>query len=311
MKFIPTGDNWSITLEEPIEVEEWIEKDQGSNIKVLIKNRTMQSLQVSSSLVNGIIYLDKNESKEYITPLDMAQNIIEDKLCISYVVEVGSFKVKRDYIKSIEKIKMIKGKGVLDSFEWKPNILLKDKLQVRRGEKHWQGLEDLSGEAMLFATEKDLVLRVKVSDDCVLFGGGKFYYDNDSIQIYFDRRDEKYRNITSLTKNIYEFITIPGVNDNCSTVVTLGTNIKDNNGVGISIHKTEMGYESLLAIPWELIGGRPNSGDLWGFDLIINDRDSGARRDLQMVWTGCAADERIYLLQEHHNPKRFGLIIFE
>jgi hypothetical protein len=311
MKFMPTGDEWVINIEEPITVEEWIPKDQGSIMKILFKNNTMNTIDVQCSLIDEIITLNKDESKEYIIPISAEEYIKEDKFNISYEIITGSFKLKKDYSRPIAKVKMVGREDTLDSFKWEPNILLKDRLQVRRAEKHWTGLEDLSGEGMLIGTEQDLVLRMRVADNNVLFSGGKFYYDNDSIQVYFDRREEKYRNVTSLTKNIYGFITVPGVCDNCSTVKTAGTNIEDISRIGISMHKNDNGYEALVAIPWEIIGGRPSSGDLWGFDLIINDRDSGVRRDLQMVWSSCASDERIYLMQEHHNPRRFGLILFE
>lgn len=311
IKFKPTAEEWTIKVEEPVAVEEWVPKGQGSNIKILLKNNTMDAVEVVCSFLDKSIFLAKNESKEYLVPVSIAENTKDGKINVDYEVTVGSFKLKRVYSKPLAKVKMLKREGTLDSFKWEPNIILKDRLQIRRGEKHWTGVEDLSGEAMIIGTENDLILRIKVSDDWVLFEGGKFFYDNDSIQIYFDRRDEKYRNVTSLTKNIYGIITVPGVNDNSSTVKTAGTNIEDISRIGISVKKGEKGYETLVAIPWELIGGRPKSGDLWGFDLIINDRDSGVRRDLQMIWSGCAADERTYLMQEHHNPKRFGLILFE
>ena len=42
----------------------------------------------------------------------------------------------------------------------------------------------------------------------------------------------------------------------------------------------------------------------------MNDRDSGVRRDLQLIWSGAYPGERLYLREDHHDPERFGLIRF-
>jgi len=202
-----------------------------------------------------------------------------------------------------------RGKALVD-IPWKPNLFLNRKEQVRRAERHWEGISDLSAEGMIYYTNEGIVLIVKVKDDNVKFSGGKFYYDNDSIQVYFHRKDEKYSDIPTSTNGVYGLIVVPGVFGNASTIKTVGTNIKNLDNIGVSTCETDHGYEILLDIPWELIGGMPDKGDLWGFDIIINDRDSGIRRDLQMVWSGCAEDERIYLMQQFHNKARFGTLDF-
>jgi len=206
-------------------------------------------------------------------------------------------------------IKTVKDTKPLDSFEWEPNIILNKKEQVRRAEKHWQGCDDLSAEAMICRNDTGIILKVRVRDDNVLFSGGKYYFDNDSIQVYFDRRKDKYRTMAKATPGLYGFTVIPGTYDNSSTIKAVWSETENIGKIAVSTCLIEDGYEILMHIPWSSIGGKPEKGEIWGFDIIINDRDSGVRRDLQMVWSGCYEGERIYLREQYHDPKRFGLLI--
>ena len=86
------------------------------------------------------------------------------------------------------------------------------------------------------------------------------------------------------------------------------TETENIDDIAVSTCLIEGGYEMLMHIPWNSIGGKPEQGDIWGFDIIINDRDSGVRRDLQMVWSGCYEGERTYLMEQYHDPKRFGML---
>ncbi len=298
-------------IENPIEIDAWIPKDTtGDLFKLQLRNMTNLNLHVEYSILNetNSIWLKDSESIVLVTRLDTGK-INNGLLSIPYTVKTGSYEISDLFTKPLVVAKAIGNNKPVDTFEWEPNILLNSKSQVRRGEKHWQGMNDLSAEAMICKNETDLILKVKVKDDNVLFSGGKFYFDNDSIQVYFDRREEKYRNVTSITPGIYGFIVVPGVFDNSSSLITVGTEINDLDSIGVSTCITDEGYEVLMSIPWSSIGGRPKEGDIWGFDIIVNDRDSGVRRDLQMIWSGCYENERTYLMEQNHNPKRFGLLL--
>lgn len=311
IKFHPTGDIWSFEVVSPIDVDGWIPYDQGSCFKLCIKNKTESGLCVECSLISDPIYMKKHAEEEFIIPLDdLDADLSKELLTVSYSVKAGLFSENKIYSKAL--VKAIKAKREIpaDSFQWKLNIHMMSESQVRRGEKHWKGPDDLSGEAMVCASEEGLIIKLKVKDDYVLFSGGKFFFDNDSIQLYIDRRPENYRKIPYITSGVYGLAVIPGVFDNSSSLKAVGTDIKDLDNIGLSVHMTSEGYEMLLDIPWECIGGKPNDGDLWGFDIIINDRDSGVRRDLQMLWSGCLKGERTYLMEQFHNPVRFGLLIF-
>jgi len=255
----------------------------------------------SDNLINRYDFVSEDNNINSIEKTDPSQN---NKITKNGL-KLGSI---HDQCKPAVVVKTVKDTKPLDSFEWEPNIILNKKTQVRRAEKHWQGCNDLSAEAMICRNDTGIILKVKVRDDNVLFSGGKYYYDNDSIQIYFDRRKDRYRGIAKATPGLYGFTVIPGTYDNSSTIKAVWTETENIDDIAVSTCLIEGGYEMLMHIPWNSIGGKPEQGDIWGFDIIINDRDSGVRRDLQMVWSGCYEGERTYLMEQYHDPKRFGML---
>jgi hypothetical protein len=48
------------------------------------------------------------------------------------------------------------------------------------------------------------------------------------------------------------------------------------------------GYVLQLAIPWELVGGKPSTGQVLLFDLAIDNSDDGKMRRQQLMWNGSA-----------------------
>ncbi len=311
VRYEATGDLVEFKVDNPLEDEVWIVKDVPINfIKLEIKNKTDIDLFVKYTVFENSnkFLLNKFESKVFAVDID-EKYISNGELSIPYNINVENYETNNVLKKSLVAAKAIGDNKPIDSFDWEPKIILNKSSQIRRAEKHWQGCKDLSGEAMICTNESGLILKVKIKDDRVLFSGGKYCFDNDSIQIYFDRREEKYRNLTSITQGIYGFIVVPGVFGNASSVITIGTEIKEIHRIGVSTYLANEGYEILMLIPWDCIGGKPKKGVVWGFDLIINDRDSGIRRDLQMIWTGCCEDERTYLMDKEHNPQRFGLLL--
>lgn len=194
----------------------------------------------------------------------------------------------------------------IDNIPWNPNILINSKSQMRRGDKDWGGTSDISGEAMVFNRGNFLTVKCKVTDDTVLFSGGKYPYDNDSIQVYIGRRDDRLKDADEVTKVVYGFLLVPGVNGNISCLKAVNRSRVSTEKTIACVKLNDTGYEAFIDIPWENIGGIPKTGEVMGFDIILNDRDTGERRDFQMVWSGCFDDERIYLKEDSHNPLRLG-----
>lgn len=76
---------------------------------------------------------------------------------------------------------------------------------------------------------------------------------------------------------------------------------------GVSSDIKDGGYEILLRLPFEMIGGMPKGGEGMGFDLVLNDQDTGERRDRQMIWSG-ACGQRTYLKETAHLDGKFGVL---
>ena len=109
---------------------------------------------------------------------------------------------------------------------------------------------------------------------------------------------------------VYGLLVRPGVFDEAASVAPLTRDVTKSEEISVSVRRTPEGYAVLLDIPFTSLGGAPQPGAVWGFDLIVNDRDRGVRRDMQMIWSGALPGERTYRREDHHNPDRFGVIRF-
>ena len=182
---------------------------------------------------------------------------------------------------------------------WTPQLQLSEEAQIIRAETFWRGAKDLSASAMLCIIGQELVMRMKVKDDTPCFTGGKFLFDNDSVQLYFKRRK----------RDLYQFLVLPQTNEGCACVLE-GPELAQNSVIGVSGKVTKDGYELLISIPFAMIGGTPEDGEEVGFDLVINDRDKGVRRDKQMIWSGARKGERTYLKEIKHPDECYGILRF-
>lgn len=183
---------------------------------------------------------------------------------------------------------------------WTPQLLLTEENQIIRAETFWRGEKDLSASAMLCIIKQELVLQIKVKDDTPCFTGGKFVFDNDSVQLYFKRKK----------RELYQFLVLPQTNEGCALVLE-GTELAPIGAIGVSSEATKDGYDLLVSIPFEVIGGMPEDGEKVEFDLVINDRDKGVRRDKQMIWSGARKGERTYLKNMKHPDECYGILRFD
>jgi hypothetical protein len=102
-----------------------------------------------------------------------------------------------------------------------------------------------------------------------------------------------------------------GSNGNVSKAIAMTKCVRDITGISLSMNKTDTGYDICADIPFHCIGGKPSKGEIWGFDLVISDRDCGVRRELIAYWSGALPKERTYMCgEDDHDPRRFGLLMF-
>lgn len=178
---------------------------------------------------------------------------------------------------------------------WHPNLILDSEFQIIRSETRWGGKEDLSAEGRISVIAQELVLEMKVKDKTACFMGGKYDWDNDSIQIYFRRKSGRE----------YGYLAMPLTEDGCAKIRSIG-NSGSENAIGISAELGKHGYSVLVSIPFTEIGGMPVAGEQIEFDVVVNDRDQGVRRDKQMIWSGTREEIRTYLKGTDHPDGFYG-----
>lgn len=237
----------------------------------------------------------------------LEKNAHKNTIEYQYTLDTGNGPLPRIWKKAFVAIPTVAKTLPVDAFPFQPNLFIRKPEQIRRNEKHYNGPQDLSLEAMLADNGESLILRAKVQDDVVLFSGGKFPYDNDSLQIHIDMRSAADYDSHKSTDGVVSLLLVPPANGEQTRVLPTGKTKINTDLITASMCETATGYEALVVIAWEALGGRPQANTLFGLDILLNDRDSGVRRDLQGVWSGCAEQERAYLKQASHETTRFGV----
>lgn len=192
--------------------------------------------------------------------------------------------------------------------------------QIRRGERHWRGVADVSARFRVDREGDALRLRVAVTDDDVTCSGPvEKHFDYDGVQVYVDPHPDPARRDTSLA-GIYGLVLVPAASAGEparlypigpveSTLTSPEMALPSLEGVTLRSTLRPDGYDLDLTLPLAHLGRDPRPGDTLGFDLIVNDNDGTFRRAQQMIWTG-AGDSRIWLQQDYHPPQCFGRLVF-
>ncbi|MCK5527333.1 MAG: metallophosphoesterase [Candidatus Latescibacteria bacterium] len=177
----------------------------------------------------------------------------------------------------------VKVDGDLSDWKGVPAIVLDSRLQVGREDfrETWRGPDDLGARVMLRWTPEGLYFAAEVTDDVFLQTQKPYeMWRNDCIQIAFDGKNddtEKYGEDDSE----YGLALIGGK----STVYTYfrphASGREDAPKITCAIRRSEDGkrvfYEAMA--PWEDVGiSEPRVGATFGFNLIVNDSDTGRRR---------------------------------
>lgn len=290
-----------------ISYECWIDYNSIDDKPLCIGLRNNNSYEKTALLFSEKVTLSPYEYKTFRNPLKGRGISIQD----GYLKVVYN-KDKEPFVKKIIDVFKYDRSKPINEADHKKNIFINHSSNFSRAERHWQGKDDLSVEGSIFtSSEQSLSIMLHVKDNEVLFSGGKYDYDNDCVQIYIDRRDQCYRNVDTLTDGIYSMILKGGVNGNVSKIIPMTKCLKDVSAISLSMNKTIQGYDVCIDIPFHCIGGRPSIGDIWGFDVVLSDRDSGVRRELIAYWSGALVGERTYMCGEtDHDPRRYGLIRF-
>ena len=158
------------------------------------------------------------------------------------------------------------------------------------------GGNDLSGNWRSSWDDQNLYVRVNITDDRHIKDSSMPWAD-DSIEIYIDAdgsRKTRYDgwNDFQLTYRLYDQkLTMGG-----STPKGLINTVKHR------MVKLANGYQLETTIPWTTLKVRPKNGHRIGFDIQVNDDDTGNQRDAKLAWNA-KVDEA------WKNPQMFGELV--
>jgi len=153
----------------------------------------------------------------------------------------------------------------------------------------------------------NLYVLVTVTDDLLVNDNQAALYNDDGIEIYFDLGNTKtatygnnqfqyvFRwNDTKIYENIH----------NATTGVKMG---QTNQGItaGCANNCAAQGYTIEVSIPWTTLTATaaPAIGSLEGFDVAVNDDDTGTR-NAKIAWNMTSDDD-------YNDPANFGTVIME
>jgi len=159
-----------------------------------------------------------------------------------------------------------------------------------------QGHRDLSGTWRSSWDDQNLYVKVNITDDRHVRDSQKPWAD-DSIEIYIDAdgsRKSRYDgwNDFQLTYRLYD------------QKLTVGGKTPKNkiHAVRHKMVKLVNGYQLETTIPWSTLNVKPKHGHVVGFDIQVNDDDSGNQRDSKLAWNAKSD-------QAWKNPRMFGRMI--
>lgn len=142
----------------------------------------------------------------------------------------------------------------------------------------------------------NLYIWVNVQDDRQVRDSSKRWAD-DSIEIYIDADGSRMstydgKNDFHLTYRLYDK----------DFEVSSNSAQKQLKGVQQKMTKNAKGYQLKTAIPWQTLNMEPKAGNQVGFDVQINDDDTGRDRDAKLAWNANADTA-------WKNPQMFGQLV--
>ena len=158
------------------------------------------------------------------------------------------------------------------------------------------GRSDLSGTWRSSWDDQNLYVKVNITDDRHVRDSAKPWAD-DSIEIYIDADGSR----KSRYDGWNDFQLTYRLNDQR---LTLGGSTPKNkiHAVKHRMVKVANGYQLETTIPWTTLNVRPKHGHVVGFDIQVNDDDSGDQRDAKLAWNAQTD-------QAWKNPQMFGQLV--
>ncbi|HEX7003729.1 MAG TPA: heparinase II/III family protein [Trueperaceae bacterium] len=192
--------------------------------------------------------------------------------------------------------------------------------QALWSDRRWRGPDDASARASLRWSAEGLRLECLVRDDLhVTDGNVDDAYENDSLQVYFDFREDHHGD-RNFGPGVAAYVLAPASDRREVRVLPIAGNREISNrgaraawfstdGVEATCEPTDEGYLVRAFFPFASLGTSPlRPGDVIGFDLALSDNDGTWYRNTQLLWSG-ARGRRCYIRGSYHDPREFGWLI--
>lgn len=264
------------------------------NVLYLLKGKTDEAVTIA---VGDYTYqMQYGDSTDFVLPLQLKSGINEFKISVTDLAgnntqtSVSAVYEPLEYVPADDKTIVVydsdasvKIDGIISEGEWNLNRVANRTISGTTGGYAVFGLKGDS---------KYLYFAARVWDDKVVPGNSS-EYNMDSVEIFFDpelNRATKYD-----TKDRQVRISL---SDDVK-------GLKTNEGMKVAHTTDENGYIVEIAIPWSSLDIVYEKGSKFGFDVSVNDNNSGAgtARDGVFGWAGDA--------NNYQNTSLFGTAIIE
>jgi len=160
--------------------------------------------------------------------------------------------------------------------------------QVVLGKENWTGTDDCSAAGWITKTKAGLIITIEVMDDKLVTMKNKDFWQNDSVELYFDVRPPDLRGKPFFEKGVLQIAIKPSFDKNVSSTLEFyprANKIKIP-GTTLKTKRTPKGYQVEVFLPFEgLKTSNFSFGREFNFSFGVNDADATAR-DTQMMWSG-------------------------
>jgi hypothetical protein len=189
--------------------------------------------------------------------------------------------------------------GDLNDWNHVPALtILDDREHVTTGRSKWKSPDDLSAKIWVAWRADQLYLAAEVTDDRVrqTMRGGKLW-QGDHLELYLDTIPENEPARKIFGKGQFHFGFSPGNFQNSGDALAdikpeavvfapAGIGIV---GVLVAAQRTAQGYNLEAAIPWNLVGVKPQIGTQLGLEVGVSDADSDTPEQKSMMTLSPAA----------------------
>lgn len=156
---------------------------------------------------------------------------------------------------------------------------------------------DLTATYQLAWNSGQLIVYVDVTDD-VLIGDSVNPIEDDSIELFFDF-NSSFGSTYDGTDDFHLIFDIQ-----TATLQAGSNSVANLSAFQFARNINGSGYTVEASIDFAALGLSPSEFDVFGFDIIVNDDDTGGTVDTSIAWAGSSSEVR-------SNPSYLGLLVLE